>query len=67
MRNQRTRHFRLPLGLTLALLLGLGLAVSAAAQPAKDTATYRIPNVSDVETRNAIVGTGAGIFEVGRD
>jgi hypothetical protein len=56
------------LGLSLALLLGLGLAASsAAAQPIKNTETYKISNVSDVETRSAIAATGAGIFEVGRD
>jgi hypothetical protein len=55
------------LGLALTLLLGLSLTASAAAQPAQEAGTYKISNVSDVKTRSAIVGTGAGIFEVGRD
>jgi carboxypeptidase T len=70
MRTQRIRHHQPLLGLALTLLLALGLATSAAAQPAKnvaDVATYKISNVSGVETRSAIAATGAGIFEVGRD
>ena len=67
MRNRRTRQSLPLLGLALALLLGLGLAAPAAAQTAKETRTYRIPNVFDAETRSAIAATGAGIFEVGRD
>ncbi len=56
-------------GLTLALLLllGLGLATSATAQPFEKPATYKISNVSDLKTRNAIAGTGVDIFEVGKD
>ncbi|HEX2641394.1 MAG TPA: M14 family zinc carboxypeptidase [Thermoanaerobaculia bacterium] len=67
MRNQPTRHHQALLGLALTLLLGLSLTASAAAQPAQEAGTYKISNVSDVKTRSAIVGTGAGIFEVGRD
>jgi hypothetical protein len=55
------------LGLMLTLLLGLVLAAPSAAQPATGITTYRISNVFDVETRSAIAGTGANIFEVGRD
>jgi carboxypeptidase T len=66
MRNQRSRHLPL-LGLTLALLLGLSLAAPSAAQPAKETATYKISHVFDVRTRSAIAATGADIFEVGHD
>jgi fibronectin type 3 domain-containing protein len=55
------------LGLMLTLLLGLVLAAPSAAQPVTGITTYRISNVFDVETRSAIAGTGANIFEVGRD
>jgi hypothetical protein len=55
------------LGLTLALLLGLMVAVPGAAQYAKDTVTYQITNVSGAATRSAIAATGADIFEVGHD
>jgi hypothetical protein len=54
-------------GLALALLLGLGLATPSAAQPAKNTVTYKISNVVDVRTRSAIAATGADVFEVGHD
>ena len=61
-------HNRQPLlGLLLALLLGLSLAAPSAAQPAKETGTYKISNVFDVHTRSAIAATGADIFEVGHD
>ncbi|HYU32995.1 MAG TPA: M14 family zinc carboxypeptidase [Thermoanaerobaculia bacterium] len=55
------------LGLMLALLFGLGLAAPAAAQPTKETGTYKISNVFDARTRSAIAATGADIFEVGHD
>ncbi|HEX6096595.1 MAG TPA: M14 family zinc carboxypeptidase [Thermoanaerobaculia bacterium] len=61
-------HHRLPaLGLTLALLLGLGLAGPVAAQYAKDTVTYQVTNVAGPVARSAIAATGADIFEVGHD
>jgi hypothetical protein len=53
--------------LAFALLLGLGLAASAAAQPAETTRTYKIDHVSDARTRSAIAATGADVFEVGHD
>ncbi|HSF40754.1 MAG TPA: M14 family zinc carboxypeptidase, partial [Thermoanaerobaculia bacterium] len=65
MKERRARHCRLLPGLALALLLGLGLTASAAARPAKETGTYKISNVFDVETRSAIARTGADLFEVG--
>ena len=55
------------LGMMLALLLGLGLAAPAAAQPAKDTDTYKISKVFDARTRSAIAAPGADVFEVGHD
>src|SRR5688572_30560572 len=56
------------LGLILTLLLlVLAAAAPAAAQPAKDTDTYKISKVFDTRTRSAIAATGAGIFEVGHD
>jgi hypothetical protein len=56
------------LGLMLALLLlGLAAAAPAAAQPFKDTGTYKISQVFDVHTRSAIAATGADIVEVGHD
>ena len=54
-------------GLLLALLLGLSLAAPAAAQPLKNTGTYKISNVFDARARSAIAATGADIFEVGHD
>jgi carboxypeptidase T len=70
LKNQNS-HQRLPLlGLALgvlAVLLGLSLAAPAAAQPAKDTATYKISHVFDARTRSAIATTGADVFEVGHD
>jgi carboxypeptidase T len=67
LKDQQSRH-RLPLlGLALVLLLGLGLAAPAAAQPAKETGTYKISNVFDTRARSAIAATGADIFEVGHD
>ncbi len=42
-------------------------AAPAAAQPVKDTGTYKISNVFDARTRSAIAATGADIFEVGHD
>src|SRR4051812_41969987 len=71
LRNQRSRPAcQIPsaLGLILALLLlGLAAAAPAAAQPFKDTGTYKISQVFDVHTRSAIAATGAGIIEVGHD
>ncbi|MEO6194080.1 MAG: M14 family zinc carboxypeptidase [Thermoanaerobaculia bacterium] len=59
---------RFPVAWILLLAtVGLGLAASAAAQPIDYPKAYKISNVSDVKTRNIIAGTGAGIFEVGRD
>ena len=56
------------LGLTLALLLvGLAAAAPAAAQPFKDTGTYKISQVFDARTRSAIAATGADVVEVGHD
>src|SRR6476660_2169497 len=64
LRNQRPSV----LGLILALLLlGLAAAAPAAAQPFKDTGTYKISQVFDVHTRSAIVATGADVVEVGHD
>lgn len=67
MKNQCSHHRPSLLGLALTLLLGLSLALPAAAQPVKDTVTYKISNVLDVHTRSAIAATGADIFEVGHD
>ena len=67
MRNQRSHRHPSLLGLALALLLGLGLAAPSAAQPTKNTDTYKISNVLDVRTRSAIAATGADVFEVGHD
>jgi carboxypeptidase T len=67
LRNQRSRHCLPLLGLALALLLGLGPASPAAAQPIKETDTYKISQVFDARTRSAIAATGADIFEVGHD
>ncbi len=67
MRNLPSHHLPSSLGLTLALLLGLGLAVPAAAQPAQETKTYKISPVFDVRARSAIAATGADVFEVGHD
>lgn len=67
MKNQHAHHRPSLLGLALTLLLGLGLALPAAAQPTKNTETYKISNVVDVHTRSAIAATGADIFEVGHD
>ncbi len=53
--------------LMLVLGLGLGLAAPAAAQPVKDTGTYKISQVFDARARSAIAATGADIFEVGHD
>jgi len=66
-RSLRGLPIRPLLGLALLLLLGLVLAAPSVAQPIETTNTYKISNVSDVETRSAIARTGAGIFEVGRD
>ena len=52
----------------LVLMGLLALTVSpAAAQPFKDTGTYKISNVVDARARSAIARTGADIFEVGHD
>jgi hypothetical protein len=67
LRNQRARPCQLLSGLALALLLGLRLAVPAAAQPAEKTAMYKISQVFDAGTRSAIAATGAAIIEVGHD
>jgi carboxypeptidase T len=59
------KHFTF---LTLALLLALGASVPAFAQTSgAAVASYRISNVTNVETRSAIAATGAAIFEVGPD
>src|SRR6187549_1482142 len=47
--------------------LFLFLALAALAASAQGVSTYRISNVVDVQTRSAIAGTGANIFEVGQD
>jgi carboxypeptidase T len=51
------------------LFLFLALAALAAVTPAgaQGVSTCRISNVLDVQTRSAIAGTGANIFEVGQD
>lgn len=51
----------------LVLLLGLGLAKPAAAEPPKTTATYKVSNVFDARLRSAVAATGADVFEVGHD
>jgi hypothetical protein len=66
-RSLRGLPVRPLLGLALMLLLGLVLAAPAVAQPAKNTGTYKISNVTDVRTRSAIAATGADVFEVGHD
>jgi len=65
-KNQRSHHLLPLLGLALALLLGLGATVPAAAQSA-GVGLYKISKVYNVETRSAIAATGAGIIEVGHD
>ena len=51
------------------LFLFLALAALAGITPAaaQTVSTYRISNVLDGQTRSAIVGTGANIFEAGKD
>jgi len=66
-KNQRSRHCLPLLGLAFTVLLGLGLAAPASAQPVKDTRIYKISQVFDAHTRSAIAATGADIFEVGHD
>jgi hypothetical protein len=52
----------------LVLMGLLALTVSpAAAQPFKDTGTYKISKVFDARSRSAIVATGADILEAGHD
>ncbi len=52
----------------LALMGLVALMVSpAAAQPFKETGTYKISNLFDVRSRSAIAATGADIIEVGHD
>ncbi len=63
-RNKRPTVLRFMLAL---LLLGLAAAAPAAAQPFKDTGTFKISQVFDVHTRSAIAATGADIIEVGHD
>ncbi len=48
----------------LFVLLALNALLPAAGQ---GTPAYRVPNVRDLQTRNAIATTGANLFEVGRD
>ncbi len=67
MKIQRSYRWLCGLGLGLTLLFGLGLAAPAAAQPLKETETYKISNVFDARTRSAIAATGADVFEVGHD
>jgi carboxypeptidase T len=67
LKYQRSRQGLLLLSLALVLLLALSLAAPAAAQPAKDTVTYKISNVFDARARSAIAATGADIFEAGHD
>jgi carboxypeptidase T len=67
LKDQRSLDCLSRLGLALVLLLGLGLTAPAAAQPAKETGTYKISNVFDARARSAIAATGADIFEVGHD
>ncbi|HEU4886579.1 MAG TPA: M14 family metallopeptidase, partial [Thermoanaerobaculia bacterium] len=57
---------RLP-GRLFVLLLALALALPGAAQSAKDTVTYQVPNVTGAAARSAIAATGADIFEAGHD
>ena len=66
---EKTHSHRRPslLGLMLAWLLVLAAALPAAAQPTKDTETYKISNVFDARARSAIAATGADVFEVGHD
>jgi hypothetical protein len=67
MKNHHIHHRPSLLGLALLLLFGLSLAAPAAAQPYKDTGTYKIEHVFDARTRSAIVATGADVFEAGHD
>ncbi len=67
MRHPGTHHRFPAAGRLIVLLLGLALAGSGAAQYAKNTITYQIPNVFDRAARTAIAATGADIFEVGHD
>jgi len=67
MKDQRIHHRPALLGLALLLLFGLSFAAPAAAQPYKDTGTYKLAHVFDARTRSAIVATGADVFEVGHD
>src|SRR5215203_2591829 len=66
-RSLRGLPIRPLLGLALMLLLGLGLAASSAAQPFKETGTYKISKVFDARSRSAIAATGADILEAGHD
>jgi hypothetical protein len=67
LRKQLNRRLSSALELTLAFLLLVLMAAPAAAQPFKDTGTYKISDVVGTEARSAIARTGASIFEVGRD
>jgi hypothetical protein len=51
----------------LFLLLALAALPAITPAAAQVVSTYRISNVLDVQTRSAIVGTGANIFEAGHD
>ncbi len=51
----------------LFIVLGLVLALPAAAQDAKETETYKVSGVRDAVARSLIARTGADIFEVGHD
>ncbi len=55
------------LALALTVLLALLALAPVAAQPYKDTGTYKISQVFDAHARSAIAATGADIFEVGHD
>src|SRR5690349_20159595 len=67
MRHSGTHHRFPTVGRLFVQLLALALALPGAAQYAKDTVTYQIPNVVGPVARSAIAATGADIFEVGQD
>ena len=65
----RTKTFRMLLGIALVTLLVLGAfpVVTALKQTDAPTPVYVIHKVSDSATRSAIAATGANIIEVGKD